>query len=60
MAKRNGGKRRSGDRKHGRQKNKQSRFGSAISSFVRGKISGEQYFKMTNQIVKRKALNGAF
>ena len=60
MAKRNGSKRRSGQAKYGRQKKKASRYGSPISLFVRGKINGEQYFKMTGQAIKRKVPHGAF
>ena len=54
MAQRNGGKRRSGAKKYGRQKKKDSRRGSPISQFARGKISGEQYFKLTNQPLKMR------
>lgn len=54
MAKRAGGKRRSGNAKHGRQKKKESRRGSAISLFARDKIPGDVYFKLTNQPLKKR------
>ena len=38
-----------GCRKCGRNKKKKERFGSAISSFVRNKITAAEYFKQTNQ-----------
>ena len=54
MPKRNGGKRRSGNMKYGREKKKAARKGTPISLFVRGKISGEQYFRFTNQPLKKR------
>lgn len=44
MKKKAGGK---GQRKYGRTQRKLARRGSPISLFVRGKISGEEYFKLT-------------
>jgi hypothetical protein len=41
-----------GQRKYGRSGRKQARKGSPISLFVRGKISGEEYFKQSNQTRK--------
>lgn len=53
MAKRKpGGVKQKNKRKYGREKRKATRKGSPISLFVRGKISGEQYFKITNQPLK--------
>lgn len=40
---------RNGTKKYGRYKVKTSGRGSALSYFVRGKISTEEYFKMTGQ-----------
>jgi hypothetical protein len=54
MAKRNGGKRRNGDRKHGRQKRKSAGKGNPVSLYARGKITAEHYFKITNQSLKNK------
>lgn len=42
-----------GCKKCGRTKKKRERSGSPISSFVRGKMSAEEYFKATGQSVKR-------
>ena len=47
------GKKKGGMRKHGRNKRKAMRYGSAISRFVRGKITGEVYFRLTRQKVRR-------
>lgn len=52
MAKREGEKVK-GCKKCGRTKKKHARFGSAISSFVRNKISAEEYFRQTNQKYKK-------
>lgn len=41
-----------GCRKCGRSKKRNANAGSPISLFVRGKISGTDYFKMTNQKVR--------
>jgi hypothetical protein len=51
MAKREGQKVK-GCKKCNRSKKKKERYGSAISSFVRNKISAAEYFKQTNQKVK--------
>lgn len=52
MAKREGQKVK-GCRKCGRTKRKNDRKGSTLSLFVRGKINATEYFKATNQSVKR-------
>lgn len=52
MAKREGQKVK-GCRKCGRTKKKNDRKGSAISLFAKGKISAADYFKATNQTVKK-------
>lgn len=41
-----------GCKKCGRTGKKASRFGSPISLFVRGKISGKEYFALTKQSYK--------
>jgi hypothetical protein len=41
-----------GQRKYNRSKKKAAGRGNPISLFVRGKISGEEYFKLTNQARK--------
>lgn len=41
-----------GQRKYGRSKRKFSAKGNPISLFVRNKISGEEYFKLSNQARK--------
>ena len=38
-----------GQRKYGRSKKRAAAKGNAISLFARGKITGEEYFKQTNQ-----------
>lgn len=43
-----------GCKKCGRNKRKQSNKGSAISLFVRNRISAKDYFTLTNQITKVK------
>lgn len=43
-----------GCKKCGRSKRKESRVGSPISLFVKGKISGSQYFALTGQKVRVK------
>lgn len=45
-SKKTGGK---GQRKYTRSKKKAAGRSNPISLFVRGKISGEEYFKQTNQ-----------
>jgi len=55
MGKAQQGKRKGGARKAGRKARRMGRKGSPISLFVRGKISGEAYFKQTKQDkIKRK------
>lgn len=49
-----GGVKQKNKRKFGRQKRKMANRGSAISLFVRDKITAEQYFKLTNQAVKAR------
>jgi hypothetical protein len=47
------GKKKGGARKHGRTKRKAMRYGSPISRFVRGKIEGSVYFRLTRQKVTK-------
>lgn len=46
MAKKQGGSKKSGAKKYGRQVRKAGRYGSPISLYVRGKITAEQYWKL--------------
>ena len=41
-----------GQRKYGRSKRKDAAKGTPFSLFVRGKITGEEYFKQKNQASK--------
>ena len=40
-------------RKYGREKRKQANRGTAISLFVRNKISADDYFKKSAQLLKK-------
>lgn len=55
MAKKEGGgKGKKGNKKYGRETKKRGNKGSSISLFVRNKITGEEYFRKTNQSLKTR------
>lgn len=50
MAQQKGGKKgKNGQKKYGRYKRKDAGKATALSAFVRGRITGEEYFRMTGQ-----------
>jgi len=53
MGKPKQGSKKGGARKHGRTARKAARYGSPISRFVRDKIDGAHYFKLTKQKARK-------
>lgn len=54
MPKRNGGKRRSGSKKYGREKKKKAAQGTPMSAFVRGRIPASEYWRLAKITAPRK------